>query len=430
MTGNANLFPDVPIKPSTRRTWARCEIRPVITSEDVDLEVYQLLDKVHELTRKVRKQSAIIGLLTNLLNVRGGKLHGDRLPHGDDKTAIVKAIGVAARVIALQRVLRIVGLSSSRYHAWRNRAEGCGLDDLPSCPKLSPNQLTRQEVGAMKEMVESQDYKHVAVQNLALLAQRLGNVFASASTWYAAIREHGWRRPRKRVHPRKPRTGLRATRINQFWQTDASVIRLTTGIRIYVQAIIDNFSRKILAWRVSESLSSETTRELLIEAMQHLPNEPDTPQVFIVTDGGTENMGKVDELLNSESRLHRLIAQADIVFSNSLIEAFWLQLKHAWLFMHTLDSVAGVTRRVKFYVDQHNTTVPRAVLLGRTPDEVYFNLAEDLPGRLVERRRLARQARVATNRAVSCMRCAVQESYRQPKVVQPQPCRVLAAAGP
>ena len=54
-------------------------------------------------------------------------------------------------------------------------------------------------------------------------------------------------------------------------QIDATVIRLTTGIRIYLQAIIDNFSRRILAWRVSDKLSSATTRELPIEASEHVP---------------------------------------------------------------------------------------------------------------------------------------------------------------
>ncbi len=50
-------------------------------------------------------------------------------------------------------------------------------------------------------------------------------------------------------------------RPNEYCQIDATVIRLTTGIRIYLQAVIDNFSRRILAWRVSDTLSSATTRE-------------------------------------------------------------------------------------------------------------------------------------------------------------------------
>ena len=86
---------------------------------------------------------------------------------------------------------------------------------------------------------------------------------------------------------------MKATRPNQYWHTDATVIRLTTGIRIYLQAIIDNFSRRILAWRVTERLSTETTRELLVEASANLSTVEENPDVVLVTDAGSENFGDV-----------------------------------------------------------------------------------------------------------------------------------------
>ncbi len=174
------------------------------------------------------------------------------------------------------------------------------------------------------------------------------------------ICRRGWKRPRRRVHPAKPKEGLRAKRPNEYWQIDATVIRLTTGIRIYLQAVIDNFSRRILAWRVSDTLSSATTRELLIEASKGLPDDSATANVLVVTDGGSENFGEVDQLLRDSSSLSRVLAQVDIVCSNSLIEVFWRQLKHAWLFLNTLDSAAAVRRLVAFYVREHNEKIPHA----------------------------------------------------------------------
>jgi transposase InsO family protein len=88
---------------------------------------------------------------------------------------------------------------------------------------------------------------------LALLAQRLGKVFASASTWYRLVRIHKWRRPRGRIHPAKPKVGIRAACPNEIWHVDITVIRLLNGSRVYLQAVIDNFSRRILAWKVSET---------------------------------------------------------------------------------------------------------------------------------------------------------------------------------
>ena len=219
------------------------------------------------------------------------------------------------------------------------------------------------------------------------------------------IHQRGWKRPRRRVHPAKPKAGLRATRPNEYWQIDATVIRLTTGIRIYLQAVIDNFSRRILAWRVSDKLSSATTRELLIEASEHVPGLAPNTSVLVVTDGGSENFGEVDKLLEDSNSLNRVLAQIDILFSNSLIEAFWRQLKHAWLFLNALDSTVAVRRLVTFYVREHNEEIPRSVLGGRTPDEVYFSREENLLERLSEQRKRAQRVRSAANRAANCHRC-------------------------
>ena len=53
-----------------------------------------------------------------------------------------------------------------------------------------------------------------------------------------------------------------------------------------------------------------------------------------------------------------------------MIEAFWRSMKHQWLYLNSLDSVAAVRRRVSFYVAAHNTAVPHSAFQGQTPDEM------------------------------------------------------------
>ncbi len=156
---------------------------------------------------------------------------------------------------------------------------------------------------------------------------------------------------------------------------------------------------------MSDKLLSTTTRELIIEASEELPDAAANASVLVVTDGGSENFGEVEQLLEDSSSLSRVLAQIDIVCSNSLIEAFWRQLKHAWLFLNTLDSPAAVRRLVAFYVGEHNEKIPRAVLGARTPDEVYFGREENVLERLSEQRKTAQRVRSAANRAASCHRC-------------------------
>jgi len=67
------------------------------------------------------------------------------------------------------------------------------------------------------------------------------------------------------LHPSKPKIGVRATRPNEDWHIDVTVIRLITGMKVYLHAVIDNFSRSILAWRLAERLDPTTTCEVLVE---------------------------------------------------------------------------------------------------------------------------------------------------------------------
>ena len=133
----------------------------------------------------------------------------------------------------------------------------------PPVPDTSPYRLTPREVRAIEDMVTSPAYRHVPTGTLAVLAQRLGKVWASPSTWYRFVRRNGWRR--LRVHPAKPKIGLRTTRGDEMWHIDTTVIRLLGGTRVYLHAVIDNFSRRILAWRVADRCAARLPHRLAVE---------------------------------------------------------------------------------------------------------------------------------------------------------------------
>ena len=108
--------------------------------------------------------------------------------------------------------------------------------------------------------------------------------------------------------------------------------------------------------------------------------------------------------------LDRILAQVEVAFSNSLIEAYWRSLKHQWLFLNTLDSVARVRAMVEFYVNEHNTKMPHPAFSGQTPDEMFFLTGAKVPEELALAKGNARAARMAANRAMSCERCLGQQA--------------------
>jgi len=203
----------------------------VVGLDVVDLTEPELRQEVLKLRRRVQKLSALLRLALALLRTSGFRLTGERLPDGRAKTRILRAVDRAREYLPLPSVLRFLRVSPSRFHAWRRRQRACALDDHSSCPRTSPSRLTPPEVRTIQEMVTSPEYRHVPTGTLAVLAQRLGKVWASPSTWYRLVGLHGWRRPRLRVHPAKPKIGLRTTRANEMWHIDATVIRLLDGTR-------------------------------------------------------------------------------------------------------------------------------------------------------------------------------------------------------
>ena len=198
-----------------------------------------------------------------MLRLSKVQLDYERLPDGDAKRILLRPIERAGKVLSLRATLRIARLSSSRYHSWCRAEAGCELDDQSSCPRVVPTRLTPTEVGAMREVVESDDHRHRSLRGLALHAQRIEKIFASPSTWFRLVRIAGWRRPRNRVCPAKPKIGIRAAAPGELLHLNVTIIKLPEGTRAYLHAVSDNYARRILSWTLENRLGSGGTCQIL-----------------------------------------------------------------------------------------------------------------------------------------------------------------------
>ena len=203
---------------STANDWKLGRFRSqVVTLDVLDRDKADLQAEVLRLRRRLRICGAMIGLLVALVRLLGLKLTDrGRLPEGEDKDRLLKSIERARKSLPLKAALKVLGLSPARYYSWRRAQVKCELDDRPSCPKAQPTRVCADEVNTIKDMATSEDYKHLPTSRLALLAQRLGKVFASAATWAKLIRERGWRRPRHRTYPAKAKVGVRAETPDEY----------------------------------------------------------------------------------------------------------------------------------------------------------------------------------------------------------------------
>jgi len=172
---------------STARGWLTRSNTEVVTLDVLESDTIRLQQEVMILRRRMAQIGSLLRLVVTILKVSNFSI--SRLPEGTAKLRVLRSIERARSHFHLRVVLKLIGLSYARYHAW-TREEQCSLDDRPSCPRSSPQQLTASEVRTIRDMVTSDEYRHVPTGTLAILAQRLGRVFASSTTWYRLVRQH------------------------------------------------------------------------------------------------------------------------------------------------------------------------------------------------------------------------------------------------
>ena len=246
-TGDASLFPALAIPDSTRRSWLSRGVAEVVTLNEADAAIVELHWRIAKLEKRVGILVAVVRLLVTLVRVSGATLAETRVPTASGKARLLRAITRAESAIGRDAALRVLGLTATRAREWNRRELECGLDDAPPCPRSVPGRLALEERGAIRDMVEADRYRHLSLRSLSLLGKRLGKVFASYGTWCRLVREHGWRRPRRRLYPAKAKVGIRATAPNEWWHVDVTIIRLLDRTRAYLHAVVDTYSRRVLA---------------------------------------------------------------------------------------------------------------------------------------------------------------------------------------
>ena len=139
---------------STARGWLNAPSVQVVTHDSLNMDATQLQREVLRLQTRIRKLIALLRVLLVVLKISRFSLNETRLPDGNDKRSLLTVIDQARPILSLRSVLRVVRLSSSRYHHWK-RENQCALDDGPSCPRVCPQQLTAAEVETIRGLAIS-----------------------------------------------------------------------------------------------------------------------------------------------------------------------------------------------------------------------------------------------------------------------------------
>jgi transposase InsO family protein len=200
---------------------------------------------------------------------------------------------------------------------------------------------------------------------------------------------------------KKQVVGIRADRPNQIWHADITRFVTLDNVVHYIYFVVDNFSRKILSWRVASKVNALIRRETIGEAMKELKNQDE--HIMLITDGGPEN--SLEEYLQNLSApiVHKK-ALIDVQCSNALIEAHNKVIKYNYLYRKSISDGNQLNKEVGFSVNDFNDR-PHISLDGLTPNERQKNHTLDFDS-LKEKKKIASEERKRFNFKNRCVACA------------------------
>ena len=174
------------------------------------------------------------------------------------------------------------------------------------------------------------------------------------------------RHPQHKIHPYRLR-GLKIDRPNQVWAMDITYIPMARGF-VYLAAVLDWHSRRVLSWRVSITMDTD----FCIEAVEEAIARHGTPEVFNTDQGSQFTSQAFTGLLKN----HGIAISMDgkgCWRDNVFIERLWKSVKYEEVYLHAYDSVSQAKARLARYFDFYNQRRPHTALDRQTPDQVYFN---------------------------------------------------------
>jgi putative transposase len=170
--------------------------------------------------------------------------------------------------------------------------------------------------------------------------------------------------PAHAVYPYLLRT-LTIDRPNQVWASDLTYIPMKRGF-VFLVAILDWATRKVLAHRVSTSM----TPDFCVEALEEAIEKYGPPQIFNTDQGSQFTSIAFTDVLKEHDIEISMDCKGRWV-DNVFVERLWRSVKYEHVYLHAYESVAEAKQQLASYFEFYNTRRPHSSLGGQTPDTAY-----------------------------------------------------------
>jgi len=173
------------------------------------------------------------------------------------------------------------------------------------------------------------------------------------------------RHARNRIYPYLLRN-LAVVRSNQVWASDITYIPMRRGC-LYLVVILDWYSRRVLSWRLSNTL----TTDFCIEVVEEAIGRYGLPEIFNTDQGSQFTSSEFTGLLKENGILISMDGKG-CWRDNVFVERLWRTIKYEEVYLHAYGSMNDAITHLKAYLKFYNTRRPHQSLDGSIPDAVYY----------------------------------------------------------
>ncbi len=172
--------------------------------------------------------------------------------------------------------------------------------------------------------------------------------------------------PGHRIYPYLLR-GLAITRPHQVWAMDITYIPMARGF-VYLAAVVDWFSRRVLAWKLSITMEAA----FCIDALEEALSRNEKPELFNTDQGSQFTSEAFTGRLNEEGIKISMDGKGRWC-DNVFVERIWKSIKYEEVYLHAYASVNEARQSIGRYLEFYNSIRPHSSLKALTPHQVYFN---------------------------------------------------------